>query len=315
MDNPLVSIIIPTYNRAHLIGETLDSVLAQTYTNWECIIVDDGSTDNTDEVVDNYIRRDARFQFHHRPADRLAGGNAARNYGFEMSKGEYVNWFDDDDIMRQNKLGVQVNELVNSNYVFSVCQTLVFENTLDNIIGLRSDKIYSEDVFYDYVTQEVSWLTQAPLWKSSFLDSMEYLFDEELKAAQEWEFHCRVLFNCAKYNIINEPLVYIRQHSQSITYNGDEKNRMWNYYLARRKVNSLFKNYKYEAVFEDYFKKYFMGYFQQLIKDRSLKKALLVYYYSISQYYVFVDKTLLCFYIILRCSFGLGYRFKYYFKL
>ena len=152
MDNPLVSIIIPTYNRAHLIGETLDSVLAQTYTNWECIIVDDGSTDNTDEVVDNYIKRDARFQFHHRPPDRLAGGNAARNYGFEMSKGEYVNWFDDDDIMCQNKLGVQVNELVNSNYVFSVCQTLVFENTLDNIIGLRSDKIYSEDVFYDYVT-------------------------------------------------------------------------------------------------------------------------------------------------------------------
>src|SRR5690554_6998972 len=100
--NPLVSIIIPTYNRAHLIGETLDSVLAQTYQNWECIVVDDGSTDNTDEVMAEYMAKDSRFQYHHRPEDRLPGGNAARNYGFEVSKGEYIQWFDSDDIMLQN---------------------------------------------------------------------------------------------------------------------------------------------------------------------------------------------------------------------
>ncbi len=62
MNNPLVSIIIPTYNRAHLIHETLDSVLAQTYTNWECIVVDDGSSDNTEEVLESYINKDFRFQ-------------------------------------------------------------------------------------------------------------------------------------------------------------------------------------------------------------------------------------------------------------
>ena len=63
---PLVSIIIPTYNRAHLIGETLDSVLAQTYQNWECIIVDDGSSDNTDEVIGAYVEKDSRFKYYHR---------------------------------------------------------------------------------------------------------------------------------------------------------------------------------------------------------------------------------------------------------
>ncbi len=77
-EQPLVSIIIPTYNRAHLIGETLDSVLAQTYTNWECIVVDDGSTDATDELMAKYCAKDARIRYYHRPDLHLSGGNGAR---------------------------------------------------------------------------------------------------------------------------------------------------------------------------------------------------------------------------------------------
>lgn len=84
MTQPLVSIIIPTYNRAHLIGETLDSVMAQTYTNWECIVVDDGSTDNTAELLVVYCNKDNRFQYHHRPKDRPKGANAYRNYGIDV---------------------------------------------------------------------------------------------------------------------------------------------------------------------------------------------------------------------------------------
>ena len=64
MQTPLVSIIIPTYNRVHLIGDTLDSVLSQTYTNWECIVVDDGSTDGTNELLVEYLKKDKRIQYH-----------------------------------------------------------------------------------------------------------------------------------------------------------------------------------------------------------------------------------------------------------
>jgi len=110
-EQPLVSIIIPTYNRAHLIGETLDSVLAQTYTNWECIVVDDGSTDNTAEVVQSYQDKDTRFYFHQRPQDRPKGANACRNYGFELSKGEYIQWLDSDDLLGSNKIYKQVEVL------------------------------------------------------------------------------------------------------------------------------------------------------------------------------------------------------------
>ncbi|HEX9600942.1 MAG TPA: glycosyltransferase family 2 protein, partial [Mariniflexile sp.] len=67
MIRPLVSIIIPTYNRGHLIGETLESVLCQTYDNWECLVIDDGSTDNTDALVQGYLNKDNRIKFYHRP--------------------------------------------------------------------------------------------------------------------------------------------------------------------------------------------------------------------------------------------------------
>ena len=67
MSNSLVSIIIPTYNRAHLIGETLESVKAQTYSNWECIIIDDHSSDDTETIISHYTKSDLRFKYHKRP--------------------------------------------------------------------------------------------------------------------------------------------------------------------------------------------------------------------------------------------------------
>jgi len=270
MQTPLVSIIIPTYNRAHLIGETLDSVLAQTYTNWECIVVDDGSTDNTATLLAEYSAKDNRFQYHHRPSDRPKGANACRNYGFELSKGEYVNWFDDDDLMHHDKLLIQVSALENSDFNFSVCQTLIFENSVKNIIGLRSEKIYSNDIFYDYLSQKIVLMTPSSLWKRNFLNALEYLFDEELQAAQEWEFYCRVLFCCKNYDVINEPLVYIRQHSESISYNNDSEKRKFNYYIARVKIFNFLKKRGNSNI---YLNNYFINYYKYFLKTNKYKIA------------------------------------------
>ena len=90
MYQPLISIIIPTYNRAHLISETLESILAQTYTNWECIIVDDASTDNTVEIIDKFIKKDNRFTLYIRPNDLPKGASSCRNLGIKNNNGKYV---------------------------------------------------------------------------------------------------------------------------------------------------------------------------------------------------------------------------------
>ena len=95
----LDSIIIPTYNRAHFLKETLVSIQAQTYRDWECIVVDDGSSDHTATLVTAFAKADKRINYVKRPSDRPKGANSCRNYGFELAKGEFINWFDSDDIM------------------------------------------------------------------------------------------------------------------------------------------------------------------------------------------------------------------------
>lgn len=238
---PLVSIIIPVFNRAHLIGETLDSIVKQTYKNWECIIVDDSSTDNTKEIVGKYILKDSRFQYYERPFKKNKGANSCRNYGFEISKGQYINWFDSDDLMVESKLASQIAALINSDYSFAVCQTLVFENTVENVIGLRKSKIYSDDFFNDFITNDIKWLTQAPIFRKSFLDNSGVVFDESLHQSQERDFFIKILNLVDGYIFDDTPLVLFRKHNQSISHDCFKVEKL----DSNFRVNfNILKNYK-----------------------------------------------------------------------
>src|SRR5690606_31765965 len=124
---PLVSIIIPTYNRAHLIGEALDSVVAQTYPNWECIVVADGSTETTDELLNTYCDTDARCKYVHIPDTHKPGGNGARNYGLKKAIGEFVIFFDSDDLMTPNHLEIKMNALQNTDFDYVITKTKYFD--------------------------------------------------------------------------------------------------------------------------------------------------------------------------------------------
>lgn len=123
MKKPLVSVIIPVFNRANLIKETLDSVIKQTYINWECIVVDDGSTDGTIEVLKQYANKDSRINWYKRPKFKIKGASTCRNIGFELSKGKLIQYLDSDDLISENKFECQVNLLKNTNFkTFSTCK-------------------------------------------------------------------------------------------------------------------------------------------------------------------------------------------------
>lgn len=131
-----VSIIIPNYNRANLIGETLDSIVGQTYENWECIIVDDGSIDNSIEVISKYVEKDNRFLLFQRPTDYSKGANACRNIGMQKSKGDYIIFFDSDDLMMKNHVEAKLHFMTTQNLDYAVFKSKNFgqpNNISENI--------------------------------------------------------------------------------------------------------------------------------------------------------------------------------------
>lgn len=105
---------MPAYNREELIGESLESLLAQTHQNWECIVVDDGSDDNTVAVVEAYSEGDTRIKVYRRPASKKKGASPCRNYGLEKARGDYIQFLDSDDLLKSNKFEVQLDKLENA---------------------------------------------------------------------------------------------------------------------------------------------------------------------------------------------------------
>ena len=196
MTYPLVSIIIPTYNRIDLIGETLDSVLAQTYENWECIVVDDGSTDGTETLLNRYVERDSNFQYFHRPNDRPKGANACRNYGLEKSRGEFIVFFDSDDIMSPSCLKGRVNlflrNMEKDMVVFSMGTFNAKEGKKTNS-DIWDSYIILEKIIENFVFKsKTPWQIGAPIIKADVIRNKIH-FNEKISNYQDDEFFIRML--------------------------------------------------------------------------------------------------------------------------
>lgn len=135
---PLVSIITPVYNSEKYIGETIKSVLLQTYTKWEMLIVDDGSTDNTEKVIQGF--NDSRITYY--KLEENSGAAIARNYALEKAKGRFIAFLDADDMWKNNKLEKQLFFMQNNNIGFSF--------TGYEIIREKSNKVVSVPLKLNY---------------------------------------------------------------------------------------------------------------------------------------------------------------------
>jgi glycosyltransferase involved in cell wall biosynthesis len=288
---PLVSIIIPAYNRAHLIGETLDSVLAQTYTNWECIVVDDGSSDNTDEVVGAYVNKDTRFKYYHRPEKHLRGGNGARNYGFNMSQGEYIQWFDSDDLMLKHKLEFSIQTALQqeADVVFKKHNPKEKPYSLSTKFDLS--KLNVDSFFVNYMLGEYPVITNDVFIRRSIININ---FDEHLRKAQEFDFFSRLFQQKLTYYFTLEITHYKRQLENSISGHASigsypqfkslvelSKKMVLNYkkypeiqdkgrhlgkklyksYIKRGKINYIIKNFDYFKTIHNLFLPAFIFFF------------------------------------------------------
>lgn len=217
MIKDLVSIIIPVYNRENLISQTIDSILKQNYSKFECIIIDDGSIDNTLCIVNDFVRKDNRVKVIPRPKHLKKGANSCRNYGFKLSKGEYVIWFDSDDIMTYDSIDVRFSKFYQSNFDFVIGNVQKFDiyNIPEN-----STQVFNKSnlpiTASNYLTSESWFHTSAPLFKKEYLLKYKYLFDIDLKFHDETELFTRLLLDKPNVCTVNKITTLRRMHSTSI---------------------------------------------------------------------------------------------------
>lgn len=232
--NKLVSIIIPNYNRAHLITETLDSIKAQDYPDWECIIIDDHSTDDSILVIQRYIAVDERFSLIKRPDNRPKGACACRNYGFELSKGHYVQWFDSDDLMLSDHVSNLVEAIEENNVDFAVGDTLNF--TAENNFTGKPYEFNRESAVIDarnYGKQAIGWITDDFLGKRKILKNLE--FNEKFQTdGDEYNFFTRLLHENRNGIFVNRILTFRRIHEQTLSRNNE--NSQLNFY---KKISTI----------------------------------------------------------------------------
>jgi len=215
MNTPLVSIIIPTYNRAHLISETLDSIFAQTYTNWECIVVDDRSTDNTEEVLKPFTNIYQRFQYYNRPNSKPKGANSCRNIGLEKAKGDFIIFFDSDDLMAPNHIEIKLKAIQKNDYDYVIAQARFFNHDKGNILLEKQYNFQTKDISsYNYVSHKINWLTIDTLIKSNLAKSIS--FNELLSSGQEYNYFCKLVLKSTKATFIKSTVTFMRYHDNSI---------------------------------------------------------------------------------------------------
>ncbi|MFD2517936.1 glycosyltransferase family 2 protein [Salinimicrobium flavum] len=217
MHDPLISIIIPIFNRAHVVKETLDSIKKQSYKNWECIIVDDGSEDDIEKVIAQYSEEDVRFQFYRRPKNRLKGANSCRNYGFTQSKGDLIKWFDSDDIMLSHHLEIASKTLIRNKLDFVITSSLNFDSNTKEFLGEHFvfDRKKAEITAENLALNKIGWITDDFLGTREIVENIT--FNEEIFYGDEYNFFIKLLHQHFSGCFINEIVTHRRIHIDSIT--------------------------------------------------------------------------------------------------
>ncbi|WP_074987967.1 glycosyltransferase family 2 protein [Rufibacter ruber] len=192
-----MSIIVPVYNRRETIKETITSVQKQIYQFWELILIDDGSTDGAESIINSSIRLDNRIHYFKR--NRLPkGAPTCRNIGLSESKGTYVIFLDSDDILAPYCLEQRVTYMINNPKLdFAVFPMLLFKQKPGDSFVFWNIQTTEADL-ERFLSFDAPWQTSCPIWRSEALRSIGG-WDENALTWQDWEFHIKALALGLKY--------------------------------------------------------------------------------------------------------------------
>lgn len=247
----LVSIVTPLYNRIHLIGETVASLQNQTYTHWEMVIVDDGSTDGSFEYALELAKEDARIKVFQRQRSPK-GAPTCRNIALKNSKGDFCIFLDSDDVLAPFSL----EKRVETTKKHAECDFLIFPCLVFNKIPGDTSILWNIDKETNdldrFLNLDAPWLTCSAIWNTNSLSKI-LPWDESLSSWQDMDLHVKALAASFKYKKLNtEPDVFYRQGAEDQISKSDKLTCQYyariklgenivDYLLANDRLNGHFK--------------------------------------------------------------------------
>jgi len=210
---PVVTIIIPVYNPEVLVKATIDSIKKQYFTDFECLLIDDGSTDNSMVSIAESVGDDARFKLFKRQVTYKRGPAGCRNMGLDLAAGTYIQFFDSDDLMHPDHLKLKVAAYQKGSDLV-VCQ-------LGEFMADDMHKIFSISSIDDggdilaHLSGEVNYYLPGPMWKKELIG--DFRFEEALAIYKDLLFNVFNRLKCKRVALIEKPLVYYRRHDKSTT--------------------------------------------------------------------------------------------------
>ncbi|WP_163407785.1 glycosyltransferase family 2 protein [Flavobacterium ajazii] len=239
-----VSIIVPCYNQAQYLDECLQSILEQTYINWECIIVNDGSSDNTEIVAQEWINKDARFKYINKDNGGLS---SARNTGLENVNGDYIQFLDSDDFIHKEKFESAFSIIQKDTECIVISNFTKFQGSIDKTIP----------TFWELKLESISYHNILFNWDNSFaipihcglfpaLCFENFRFPTVLNAKEDWIMWISIFKNNPKCYFINEKLAFYRVQPVSMTSDASFLNT--NYIKALKYIKALVTSDEYEKL-------------------------------------------------------------------
>ena len=241
MNYPNVSVIIPTYNRAELLPRAIQSVLNQTFKDFELIVVDDCSTDNTPGVVNKFLKKDDRIKYV-RLTENSGTPAHPKNIGILNSKGGYIAFLDSDDEWLSRKLEKQINlfkKYKNYRVGLVACNALIFEQRSNSEYLYKIPKY--KDVFQKFLVKNFIPSTSSVMVKKDVFGNIG-LFDENLKLGEDWDMWIRI---AQKYDFdfVPEPLFKYYIHGGNITQTSSADKRIEDLQYILQKYMKYYRMY------------------------------------------------------------------------
>lgn len=219
---PLVTVAIPVHNRADLLPQSLESVVGQTWTHWECIVIDDHSTDDSLRVAEALAAQDDRIRVYSLP-DPRRGPAAGRHYGLALARGEFISYLDSDDLFAPHKLEAQLEMFQQSPQLdFVNCRYAIFDRSLDNVLQPPYPPQSHHLEYLLLGAEDISpWQSGCPLWRTGRLREIGG-WDESLPHIEDLELFLRAEANGLMSSRVEESLYFLRRSDQE-RHSGDSR--------------------------------------------------------------------------------------------